>query len=367
MMEEKSWNGNVKSQSWNVRGSISPKTYWKEKILLGILNFGSLSRARPGIFVAPYLLMRGWTEADIGYILFLNSVISLIVQTPIGLYADVTKYKRTMVAVSNISIAAMCVILIYYSYDWTLVVFAMSILGVGYTIAYPALYSMTLGIVGSEGIMEQVPINETCIHAGNAFFAISSGFVVYYSKGGVSLFWICVVMGILTSLALLLVDPHSISLEKARGIRLEDKSKIGTPPPAPIPFTDILWNRNVIIFYASIMFYHVSNASMLPLLAQILYVKGDHGFEFSCLCVAVAQLTMIISAGLGGYFVKQVGTKPLFVLSCAFLPIRAVLLMALLKQDSPNPFVLVSTQILDGAAGGLFGVMAVLVAENLSR
>lgn len=362
------------------------KVLLKDKILLGLLNFTTLNRARPGIFVAPYLLMSGWNESHIGWLLFLNCIISLISQTPAGLYADSTSYKRSMIATSNIIIALMCIILVYFSHIWIAVVFSLAFLGIGYTIAYPAVYSMTLGIVGREGIMEQVPINETSIHAGNAFFAILSGFVVFSLDEGDTIFWICVVMCIITILVLFLFDPNSISTERARGINIPSSSsssstmvsngiktetKLSLSENAtysqPIPLLDLMLDSKVIVFYVSIMFFHLSNASMLPLLAQILYKKGDHGFEFSCLCVAVAQITMILSASFGGYYVRYIGTKQLFILSFIFLPIRGLTLMILLWNPNPDPFILVSTQVLDGAAGGLFGVMAVLIAENLAR
>lgn len=341
----------------------------KNKVLLGLLNFTTLNRARPGIFVAPYLLMRGWNERQIGWLYFLNCILSLVIQTPAGSFADSTSYKRTMVSFSNLIIALMCLVLIYFSHIWVAVVIALAFLGVGYTIAYPAVYSMTLGIVGSEGIMEQVPINETSIHAGNAFFAILSGFVVYYMNAGDTIFYTCIAMALCTILLLGLFDPDSISTDRARGILPAESTTITSdvPPAEPIPLSHVMFDSKVIIFFVSIMFFHLSNASMLPLLAQILFVKGDHGFEFSCLCVAVAQLTMILSASFAGYYVRYIGTKQLFLLSFLFLPMRGITLMILLWNPNPDPFILVSTQILDGAAGGLFGVISVLIAENLSR
>ena len=76
---------------------------------------------------------------------------------------------------------------------------------------------------------------------------------------------------------------------------------------------------------------------------------------------------MIFSAALAGHLVPTVGTKNLFILSFAFIPLRGLLIAGLLSYQDPNPYVLVLTQVLDGAAGGLFGVVAVLIAENLSR
>ena len=59
----------------------------------------------------------------------------------------------------------------------------------------PAIYGITLGLVGHEGIVGQVPINETCNHAGNAFYAILAGILAFFTSGD-GLFWICAVMGV---------------------------------------------------------------------------------------------------------------------------------------------------------------------------
>jgi MFS family permease len=351
-----------------------------KKFALGGLNFLTLNRARPGIFVAPYLLMRGWTESDIGFVLFINCIVSLIIQTPIGIFADYTSYKRSLVALANILIAAMCVILVFQSDSYGMVLFSMAVLGVGYALSYPPMYSITLGLVGSDGIMEQVPVNETCIHAGNAFFAVASAIVVYYGAvtgGGETLFWICVVLGVSTCAMLCMIDPKEIDMDRARGLEslapvIPFSSSSGCETEArtripPITLWRLLTDRKVIIFYVSLMFFHFSNASMLPLLAQVLYTNAQHGFEFACVSVAAAQISMIVTAGIGGYFVKSVGSKNLLLLAFAAIPVRGVLVSLLLSSPSPSPYLLVATQALDGAAGGLFGVIAVLIAENLSR
>ena len=80
---------------------------------------------------------------------------------------------------------------------------------------------------------------------------------------------------------------------------------------------------------------------------------------------------MVASAALAGWLVRKVGTKPLFIGAMLAIPIRGVMIVMLLQSnlghgDLTN-ILLLSTQILDGFAGGIVGVILVLVTENLAR
>lgn len=70
---------------------------------------------------------------------------------------------------------------------------------------------------------------------------------------------------------------------------------------------------------------------------------------------------MIPSANLAGRLATG-GRKPIFLIGFGVLPIRGVLYTL-----SNNPYFLVSVQILDGIAGGIFGVLSVLMIADLAR
>lgn len=53
---------------------------WHKKLIIGSLYF---CNQRPGIFVAPFLLVRGWRESRIGAVLFISGLVGLIFQTPV--------------------------------------------------------------------------------------------------------------------------------------------------------------------------------------------------------------------------------------------------------------------------------------------
>jgi MFS family permease len=71
--------------------------------------------------------------------------------------------------------------------------------------------------------------------------------------------------------------------------------------------------------------------------------------------IVVSQITMTVATYVGDKLtLRGVGRKPLFLAGLASLPIRCALIMLL--KDSGNA-ALMSTQILDGLGGGLFGLL----------
>lgn len=332
-------------------------------VILGILSFFTLSGGRPGIFVAPHLLMSGWSEKDIGFALFVGGITALCVQTPIGQLIDCTNNKRIFILTANFLIAVTSILLIYDT-DFVIGMICLSIQGVGNAMAMPALYGLTLGLVGSEGIIDQIPINETCNHAGNAFYAILGGALAFMAHGD-AVFWIVGVMGIIGSFCLLLVNGKLVNHDKARGLVASltgEKVK-----HTPVPLLEILRDIRILILLVSISLFHLGNAAMLPLLSQQLSLHNQNqGLAFAAACIIVAQVCMVFSAASCAKLIPQYGTKKLFVLGFGCIPIRGAMVIVLLKLY-PNAYVLLTTQILDGVAGGIFGVTAVIVAEDLTR
>jgi MFS family permease len=56
------------------------------------------------------------------------------------------------------------------------------------------------------------------------------------------------------------------------------------------------------------------------------------------------------------------GRKAIFLVALAVLPVRGVLF-----SFSANPFGVIAIQLLDGVAAGIFGVIAIIIAADLTR
>lgn len=116
--------------------------------------------------------------------------------------------------------------------------------------------------------------------------------------------------------------------------------------------------------------FSFANANVLLVLGEMMgQNKGDedggnsrHAIPLVAGAIVTAQITMAAATYVGDELtLRGTGRKPLFQTALVSLPIRCALIILL--KDSGNA-ALLSTQILDGIAGGLMGlVQPYLVAD----
>ena len=384
---------------------------------VGVMNFTVAAlyfcNQRPGIFVAPYLLLQEIPESQIGFVLFVSGVVALILQTPAGQLVDEVHNKNRILIAGYLATAFGC-LLLSNVVDIAVVTLAVTINVVSDVFVFPSLYATTLGLFGSDGIDQQAPLNETGTHSGNAVFATLAGAIVVLGVAGPSsIFYICVAMrGVGIAIILCFINYYDIDFKRSRGLvdvvtvetsdleaSSHSKSSLASitllAPEEPLSYRALLTDFHVIIFLVSVMLFHFSNAAMLPLLSQHLFINNSDqgvnsylmvsvviffvtlifytafifpGFAFAAAAVITAQVSMVASASMAGRLVPRIGTKPLFISALLAIPLRGVFIVLLLQSELAfkNSFLL-ATQILDGLAGGIFGVLLVLITENLSR
>ena len=103
---------------------------------------------------------------------------------------------------------------------------------------------------------------------------------------------------------------------------------------------------------------------MLPLISQVCpAITG--------LSIIVSQVAMVFSAHYSAQLLPTVGSRKLLIVCFAAIPVRGLLIvifLSTLSTDSPFlPPLLLTTQILDGLSGGIFGVIAILCASSFTR
>ena len=77
-------------------------------LVVGLLYF---CNQRPGIFVAPYLLLQDIPESKIGFVLFLSGMIALTLQTPAGQIIDELHSKTRVLVLGNLATLLSCLLL----------------------------------------------------------------------------------------------------------------------------------------------------------------------------------------------------------------------------------------------------------------
>ena len=254
---------------------------------------------RPGIFVASYLLLQGEQESKIGLVLFVSGIIAITIQTPAGQLVDEIHNKTIILIMGNVATIIGCILLTNFP-TITISTIAVTANVASDAFVYPSLYATTLGIFGYEDIQRQAPLNETGTHLGNATFAIVAGIIViFFASDAGSIFYICVAMRCGAIFVILqYISKLKIDLKQSRGlvdvslhsnvsslasvttIDLHSTSKDSWSSLAtlstekPMSYKELLSDRYVIIFLSSVLLFHFSNAAMLPLLSQQLFINS---------------------------------------------------------------------------------------------
>jgi MFS family permease len=328
----------------------------KTQAPLDWLNF-FLADVKDGVgpFLAIYFLSsQHWDAGRIGVVMMIAGIATVAARAPFGALIDWTRWKRALIVMAAIAVAAGAVATSLFPNFW-LVAAAQAIIGSADAVFPAAIGAISLGIVGPELFTRRVGRNEAFNHAGNAFTAIVAG-VAGWLLSPRSVLWIVAMLAVASVLAVLAINSGSINHELARG---SDKDRDGQPSGLRV----ILECKPLLIFTASITLFHFANAAMLPLLGEKL-AQSNQGAEtlFMAACIITAQLVMVPMALLVGRKADAWGRKPIFLAGFAVLPIRGVLYTL-----TQNPYALVSIQVLDGVGAGIFGALFFIVIADLTK
>lgn len=125
----------------------------------------------------------------------------------------------------------------------------------------------------------------------------------------------------------------------------------------------MLSDRRILIFALAVTLFHFANAAMLPLAGQLLSTgKATGASLYMSACIIAAQLVMVPVAAFAGKYAQSWGLRPIFLIGFAVRPIRGVL-----YTFSHDPVYIVAVQLLDGIGAGIFGVLWVIVVDDLTK
>ncbi|MCI1189616.1 MFS transporter [Hymenobacter sp. DH14] len=363
-----------------------------------------LADVRDGVgpYLAIYLLsVRHWQPGSIGLAMSLPGLVAVLLQTPAGSLVDTSTHKRRLLVLASVVVAASCVAAV--TFVSPPVIYATQMLtGAATTIYAPVVAAITLGLVGHRRFAQQTGHNEAWNHGGNVLAAVLAGLIGYYWRYE-GIFYLVALMCALGSWSALRINPKDIDNDLARGkgadnpqtdeietakdasaakesaaakpaTETEDsagaKAASGTDPAATekgveqtAGFRQVLGNPRILRFAIAVVLFHFANAAMLPLVGQKLALSNQKASAlFMSACIIVAQLVMIPVAAWVSRRAPDAGRKPVFLLAFAVLPVRGVLYTL-----SNNAYFLVGVQVLDGLAGGIFGVISVIMIADLTR
>ena len=123
-----------------------------------------------GPFIAVYLTTQKWTQAEIGLVLSIGSIVALIGQMPGGAIVDAARSERLVagLAVATIGGAALC----YATWPiFPVVAMAATLHAAASCVLGPAIAAISLGLVGPLAIGERLGRNARFASLGNGVAA----------------------------------------------------------------------------------------------------------------------------------------------------------------------------------------------------
>ena len=308
-----------------------------------------------GPFLAIYLAANGWDEQQVGVALAAGGIAGIAAQTPAGALIDNSHTKRMIIAVAVGCLVIGALVTALFPTFWPIVT-AQILIGATSSVFIPAIAAISLGIVGHKFFDGRQGRNQMFNSAGNVFGAVAMGLLGYYVSNR-SIFFFVAFFAIPTLISLLLVDPRQIDFNRARGC--DGAADDGKPAQFRLLFKD----HRLVLFLGCSVLFHFANAALLPLLGEMLSKgQGRSSMMFMSACVVTTQFVIALIALRCGSLAGSWGRRPLLLIAFAALPIRCVFYTL-----TDNTVLLVSIQILDGIAAGIFGVVSTLVIADMTR
>ena len=301
--------------------SLPPDLAAKTRSLtcLSLLCF-ALADVRDGLgpFLGIFLQSHGWTPDSIGYVMTIGGLAGMAVTAPLGALADATRRKRLLLALASLGIVA-ALALIFLCQHPLLVGGAQIVQAVCAAAMAPTISGLTLGLAGQSHLPAQLGRNEAWNHAGNGLSAMLGGAIGYW-YGVPGVFVVMSGMLLLSLYALRGIAPRDIDHAQARGLAPE--AEHATPAqraalwhgPAALP---------VLCVGLVMLFFHLGNAHMLPLLGQSAVARfAINGAAYTAATVVIAQGTMILVALWAARLARRRGYGILLWCALLALPLR---------------------------------------------
>lgn len=308
-----------------------------------------------GPFISVYLTGNAWPQTDIGLVLTVSSVVSLVGLLPGGVLIDAIAAKRTAAAVAIVAIAGSALALAV-SPIFPLVLLAEVLHGVASCLLGPAIAAITIGLVNHHLVSRRFARNASFASVGNGIAALLMG-VCGRLLSARAVFVLTAALAVPALAALFRIRSGDIDSRRGSG---PDASERRNEPPARL--VDILENRELLIFGGCLALFHLGNAAMLPVAASVITMHSNQwATSLIAACIVVPQIVVAVLSPWVGRKAEQWGRKPLLLLGFAALPLRGVLFAVI-----ASPWLLVLVQVLDGISAAVIGVLLPIVIADLT-
>jgi len=310
-----------------------------------------------GPFVAVYLTSQRWTQLDIGLVLSVAGLVSLIGQMPGGALVDAARSERLVAGLAVALIGASALALGLWP-SFPMVQSAAVLQAAAACALGPAVAAISLGLVGHDAIGERLGRNARFASLGTGLGAALMGLSGYLISDR-AVFFVTAALAIPAVLALRLIGEKEIDPERAHG-GVNDEITEHRPAAS---LSSVLRRRSLAIFAVCVLLFQLANAAMLPLMGGVLTTRSSQwATVLIAACMIVPQLVVALVSPWVGRSAQRLGRRPLLLLGFATVPLRGVLFATI-----TDPFLLVAVQVLDGLAAAAFTVLAPFIIADITR
>ncbi|GGF54749.1 MFS transporter [Azorhizobium oxalatiphilum] len=309
-----------------------------------------------GPFVAVFLTTQKWTQLDIGLVLTISGLVSLVGQIPIGAMVDRVRSIRRTAIFALLAIGLSAILFAGWP-DFAVVMGSRILHAAASCVLGLCLVSMSLGLVGAGGMSARLGRNAAFASAGTGVAALTMGALGYYVSSQAVFF-----------MAAALVAPalYALTCIDAREIRLPARDEAADKRGWRETLRGVLGlakNRPLLIFCACVVLFHLANAAMLPLAASMLTLRSSQAATVMvAAAMVVPQFTVTVLSPLVGIAAQKFGRRPLLIIGFAALAVRGVCF-----AWTSEPYLLVAIQVLDGVSAAVLGVLVPLTVSDLAR
>src|SRR6185312_4105729 len=308
-----------------------------------------------GPFIAVYLTTEKWTQAEIGLVLSIGSVVGLIGQMPGGAVVDAARSERLVAGLAIATIG--CAALAYAALPiFPVVATAATLHAVASCVLGPAIAAISLGLVGPHAIGERLGRNARFASLGNGMAAAVMGTCGYLISTR-SVFLVTFFLAIPTLLALSRIREAEVDVARAHGSIARP-----TPDPQATSVVRLVRRRPLLIFAGCILLLQLANAAMLPLMAGVVTTRSSQWAPvLIAFCIVVPQAIVALMSPSVGLKAHSWGRRPLLMIGFAALAVRGLLFAVV-----HDPFVLVVVQVFDGITASVFAVLVPLTVADVA-
>jgi MFS family permease len=291
-----------------------------------------------------------WRYDQIGIATALLGLGTLLFQTPAGILVDRVQNRRLLFFVASVAVGICFGMVPFVPHTAPWVDSLLFLSGVAQSLFIPVLGALALSLVGYGALNRTLGENQGWNHAGNIIAALLAFFAVRYF-GSASIFYSVAIASLV----------GASSVYWIRSQELDARISPGDGEQAKPKWSVLLHDRSILFLLTAVALFHLANAPILPVTA--LYIKQLGGSSaLTTFTVLSAQMVMVPVAWASGKLCDSWGRKPVMAIAFWALPLR-ILSYTLAR----NPHMVVFLQALDGVGAGIYSVVIVVFAADLTR